>query len=126
LIGRRASRIVESDAFGKAARAAAGVTGQGNKGYIVTIDYQSHVAVALRCDIDIIHISSYFCNFANMLLCLRDCIVTCAHHDMLQPSRRRMQEMQHWYESEEYQLEMAQRQLDFDEKNMSSLLRTSQ
>ena len=31
-----------------------------------------------------------------------------------------MQEMQHWYESEEYQLEMAQRQLDFDEKNMSS------
>lgn len=37
-----------------------------------------------------------------------------------------MQEMQHWYESEEYQLEMAQRQLDFDEKNMSSLLRTSQ
>ena len=27
--------------------------------------------------------------------------------------------MRHWYESEEYQLEMTQRQLDFDEKNMS-------
>lgn len=29
------------------------------------------------------------------------------------------QEMRHWYESEEYQWEMTQRQLDFDEKNMS-------
>ncbi|CAK9099834.1 unnamed protein product [Durusdinium trenchii] len=28
------------------------------------------------------------------------------------------QEMQHWYHSEEYHLELAQRQLDFDEKNM--------
>ena len=33
--------------------------------------------------------------------------------------RVKMQEMRHWYESEEYQLEMTQRQLDFDEKNMS-------
>jgi hypothetical protein len=27
--------------------------------------------------------------------------------------------MRHWHESEEYQLEMTQGQLDFDEKNMS-------
>ena len=33
--------------------------------------------------------------------------------------RAKTQEMRHWYESEEYQLEMTQRQLDFDEKNMS-------
>eukprot|EP00435_Cladocopium_sp_Y103_P052389 s178_g16.t1 len=32
------------------------------------------------------------------------------------------QEMRHWYESEEYQLEMIQGQLDFDEKNMSRQL----
>ena len=33
--------------------------------------------------------------------------------------RRRTQEMRHWHESEEYQWEMTQGQLDFDEKNMS-------
>lgn len=30
-----------------------------------------------------------------------------------------MQEMQAWYKTEEYQLELIQRQLDLDEKNMS-------
>ena len=33
--------------------------------------------------------------------------------------RAKTQEMRHWHESEEYQLEMTQGQLDFDEKNMS-------
>lgn len=32
------------------------------------------------------------------------------------------QEMQTWFETQEYQLEMAQRQLDFDEKNLSHWL----
>ena len=39
------------------------------------------------------------------------------------PSRVLREEMEHWYHAEEYQLEMAQKQQDFAEKNMGHVVR---